>query len=679
MDFFEAQEHARKRTSRLVVLFGLAVLGTIILTYFAVMLILNWARAGRVYDLSELSWFDVQALAGVAAGTLAVIGFASLYKWSQYRGGGAAVAEGVGARRVNPHTTDLHERRLLDVVEEMAIASGVPVPAVFVLDDEPCINAFAAGLTTSDAVVTVTRGTMEKLSRDELQGVLAHEFSHILNGDMRLNVKIAATVFGILVIGLIGRGVLRGLGQGRVRVRGKGGGGIAVILLIGLLLMIIGYIGYFFGRMIQAAVSRQREFLADASAVQFTRNPGGIAGALRKIGGYALGSDLATHKAAEIGHFFFAEGAPVTLFSGLWATHPPLEARIRAIDPQWDGKYFQPPEVVDVKDESFRRLGYGAPPILPAEALRRAYNLPSGVPARVAAAVAPLAAVAQIGSLTPQHVDHARTLLDATPPRLREAARQPGEAPAVVYAMLAGPAGAPGDPSAALLQAKAGAAAAALVAALRPLVAPLPVEIKLPLAQLTLPTLRQLPPADRAAFTATCQALIAADQQLSCFEFAVQKVLLRHLAVAGAPAAAIVQIYSFNAVAGEIAVVLSALAWAGAMTGPARADGTAEADPAAAAAAFQAGAAQLELIASQLALLPPDACEFPRLDTALDKLATASYPIKQRLLSACAHTAGEDNQIRPEEAELLRATADVLGCPMPPLLGEAPAGPPPAS
>ncbi|HTT56596.1 MAG TPA: M48 family metallopeptidase [Opitutaceae bacterium] len=677
MDFFEAQEHARKRTSRLVVLFGLAVLGTIVLTYFAVMLILNWARAGRVYDLSELSWFDVQALAAVAAGTLAVIGFASLYKWSQYRGGGAAVAEGVGARRVDTHTTDLHERRLLDVVEEMAIASGVPVPAVYVLDDEPGINAFAAGLTTSDAVVTVTRGTMEKLSRDELQGVLAHEFSHILNGDMRLNVKIAATVFGILVIGLIGRGILRGLGQGRVRVRGKGGGGIAVILLIGLLLMIIGYIGYFFGRVIQAAVSRQREFLADASAVQFTRNPGGIAGALRKIGGYALGSDLVTHKAAEIGHFFFAEGSPVTLFSGLWATHPPLEARIRAIDPQWDGKYFQPPEVVDVKDESFRRLGYGAPPILPAEALRRAYNLPVGAP--VAAAVAPLAAVAQIGSLTPQHVDHARNLLGATPPRLREAARQPREAPAVVYAMLLGGSGAANDPSTVLLKAKAGDAAAALVADLRPLVAPLPVEIKLPLAQLTLPTLRQLPPADLAAFTATCQALIAADQQLSYFEFAVQKVLLRHLAVGGAPAAAIVQIYSFNAVAGEIAVVLSALAWAGAMTGPERADGTAEADPAAAATAFRAGAGQLELITDQLTLLPPDACEFPRLDAALDKLATASYPIKQRLLSACAHTAGADNQIQPEEAELLRATADVLGCPMPPLLGEPAAGPPPAS
>jgi len=198
------------------------------------------------------------------------------------------------------------------------------------LDTEAGLNAFAAGLTPSDAVVAVTRGTMEKLSRDELQGVVAHEFSHILNGDMRLNVKLAAIVFGILVIGLIGRGILRGLGRGRVRVRGKGGGALAVILAIGLAMMIIGYIGYFFGRLIQAAVSRQREFLADASAVQFTRNPGGIVGALRKIGGYALGSNLASDKAAAIGHFFFGK-EPATFCST--ASGPPTRRSTPASAP----------------------------------------------------------------------------------------------------------------------------------------------------------------------------------------------------------------------------------------------------------------------------------------------------------------------------------------------------------
>ncbi len=672
MDFFEAQAHAKRRTTRLVVLFGLAVLGTILLSYLAAMLFVNWARLRQGYGVAELGWIDPGVLAGVTGATLAVVGLASLYKWSQFRAGGAAVAEGVGGRRVDPHTTDFQERRLLDIVEEMAIASGVPVPAVYVLDDEPCLNAFAAGLTTSDAVVTVTRGTLEKLNRDELQGVVAHEFSHILNGDMRLNVRIAAIIFGILVIGLIGRGILRALTQGRVRTRGKGGGGIVVVLAAGVALMIIGYLGYFFGRLIQAAVSRQREFLADASAVQFTRNPGGITGALRKIGGYALGSNLATHKAAEIGHFFFAEGATSALFGGLWATHPPLDVRIRAIDPRWDGKYFQPAEVVDVQKESFQRVGYGAPPILPADAMRRAYNLPAGQPAPTSRLISlvPAAVLSQVGSLTPQHVDYARALIDSLPERLRAAARQPREAAALVYSLLLDPTGDTGATPDVLLRSPAGAAAADRVRELRPLVGPLSPEARLSLAQLALPALRQLPDSDRAAFAATCAALIAADQKLSYFEYAVQKVVLRHLAVAGAPAAAITQIYSFNAVAGEIAVVLSALAWAGAMAGAEQPDGTVEADPAAARAAFADGAGQLPVIAGQLALVAPDACEFAALDHALDKLGGASLPIKQRLLLAGAHTVSHDQQVRPEEGELLRAIADTLGCPMPPLLSE---------
>jgi Zn-dependent protease with chaperone function len=249
-----------------------------------------------------------------------VVGLASLYKWSQYSSGGSAVAEGVGARRIDPRTADLSERRLLNVVEEMAIAAGIPVPAVFLLEDEPGINAFAAGLTTSDAAVCVTSGTMQKLTRDELQGVIAHEFSHILNGDMRLNLRIAAIVFGILVLGLAGRGILWSL-RGARAPRGKNSGGAVVaILVIGVALLVIGYVGYFFGRMIQAAVSRQREFLADASSVQFTRNPGAITGALKKIGGYALGSSLQTEHAAAIGHFFFAQGF-TSAFGALWATH----------------------------------------------------------------------------------------------------------------------------------------------------------------------------------------------------------------------------------------------------------------------------------------------------------------------------------------------------------------------
>jgi len=671
MDFFEAQEHARKRTVRLVVLFCVAVSGTIVLSYLVAMALVNLHRAQHTYTVDDINWFDPSVLAAVAAGTLTVVGLASLYKWSQFRVGGSAIAEGVGGRRVDPHTTDLNERRLLNVVEEMAIASGVPIPPVYVLDNEASLNAFAAGLTPGDAVVAVTRGTMEKLSRDELQGVVAHEFSHILNGDMRLNVKLAAIVFGILVIGLIGRGILHGFGRGRIRVRGKGGSGVAVILAIGLAMMIIGYIGYFFGRIIQAAVSREREFLADASAVQFTRNPGGITGALRKIGGYAVGSQLATEKAAEIGHFFFAEGFRHPLFNGIWATHPPLGVRIRAVDPQWDGKYFDPSTVVDVRTESFQSVGYGPPPLPADEALRRAYNAPAGVPPLLPSrtiALGASAVMAQIGSLTPRLVDHAHNLLEATPARLRGAARTTREAPALIYGLLTEQHQTVADGQAAILASHAGDDTLALVRELLPHFAGLAADTRLLLAQLALPVLRQLPAAEQSAFSATCHALIQYDAQLSYFEFALQKMVLRNLVIAGEPATVTTQIYSFNAVAAEIGVVLSALAWAGALPKGDLAGGPVTADTRAAEAAFRDGAGQLKLVAGQLSLLSPEACEFSQLDAALDKLSGASFPIKQRLLLACVQTVMHDNEVRDEEAELLRAFAASLGCPMPPLL-----------
>jgi Zn-dependent protease with chaperone function len=410
MDFFEAQARAKKRTTRLVVLFGLAVVGTIAAAYFAAILglgALERQQRGNQYTStginSSISLWQPKIFLGVAAGTLAVVGLASLFKWNQFSSGGSAVAESVGGRRVNSHTTDLKERRLMNVVEEMAIASGTPVPAVYVLDDEPAINAFAAGLTTNDAIVAVTRGTLEKLNRDELQGVVGHEFSHILNGDMRLNLRLTALLFGILVLGLAGRGILWSLRGARFRSRnGKNSGGVLMaIIVIGLALLIIGYVGYFFGRIIQAAVSRQREFLADASAVQFTRNPVGLSGALKKIGGYALGSSLQTSKAAAIGHFFFAQSFRSGL-TGLWATHPPLNERIRAIEPAFDGKMFDPPSMVNVASESFVSAGLAS---------ASSNQPPKPSVARFDAS----AAVASAGALTPEQISNAESLLASLP------------------------------------------------------------------------------------------------------------------------------------------------------------------------------------------------------------------------------------------------------------------------
>jgi Zn-dependent protease with chaperone function len=645
MDFFEAQERARRRSRRLVSLFLLAVAGTVLATYAAALLVLRFTPeepgTGPLWDPGLFS--------GVAAVVVAVVGFASLYKWSQMRQGGGAVAEMVGGRRVSPDARDLAERRLLNVVEEMAIASGVPVPSVYVLDEEPGINAFAAGLSTADAAVAVTRGALEKLTRDELQGVIAHEFSHILNGDMRLNVRIAAVVFGILALGLIGRGILRGLGRGRIRTgggRGKGGG-IALAVAVGATLLVIGYIGYFFGRLIQAAVSRQREFLADASAVQFTRNPAGVGGALRKIGGYALGSSIAETRAQEIGHFFFAQGFR-SFFGGLWATHPPLDERIRAVEPKWDGRLFEPPERVDIERETLAAAGHGPRVAAAAAAPARGPDAP---PARIPFQAS--AVLAGIGSLTETQIEASHRLLEDLPEDLRAAARDSALAAPLVYALLAGPVGDGPNGAGAIVARHDSPAAAEAMRGLRPAAATVPAAAKLPLLQLALAPLRGLagPALDR--FAGTLDELVHADGRVSILEFALQKSVLNTLRRAAAPAAA-PRFQSFQPLAPDFAVLLSALA---------------HASPADSPRAFAHGLAQVPLLAGRIALQPTTACGLETLDEALDRLAAASLPIRRRALVAAAHVVGADGSVSTEEAELYRAVAAVLHCPAPAVNG----------
>ncbi|WP_414664088.1 M48 family metalloprotease [Horticoccus sp. 23ND18S-11] len=661
MDFFEAQARAKKRTSRLLVLFGVAVAGTIVAAYVAAVLLLHYAGANEDqraiygdYDPrgSAVLLWQPGLFGLVSVGTLVVVGLASLFKWREYSAGGSAVAESVGGRRIESNTIELHERRLLNVVEEMAIASGTPVPAVYVMDQEPAINAFAAGLTTSDAVVAVTRGTLEKLNRDELQGVVGHEFSHILNGDMRMNLRIASAIFGILVLGLAGRGILWSLRYSRTRSRDKDGNGLLIaIVAAGVALLIIGYVGYFFGRLIQAAVSRQREFLADASAVQFTRNPQGLTGALRKIGGYALGSNLESNKSAAIGHFFFAQ-AFRSGFTGLWATHPPLDERIRAIDPNFDGKHFEPPEVVDVAHESFVSAG-----LAPAPA-RRANAVPPPIADRPVARLDPAAAraaVQAIGSLTSEQLANAHDLLEATPDRLRVAAQTPGEARVLVFGLLLSDDPAIRSRQRNLVATQSGAEALRQLEGLEPDLQRARPEQKLPLLQIALPALRQIPAATLESFLGTLDELVHADAQVSTFEFALQKLLTHTLALGQTPTKAIIQYHSFQAVADEIGVVLSSLAQ------------SATANAASAENAFATGAAELKLIESRLRFTPESGTQLARLDAALDKLAAASPVIKQRTLAAAAQVVTADGQLLITEAELLRAIAAALDCPMPPL------------
>jgi Zn-dependent protease with chaperone function len=654
MDFFAAEQRARKRTTRLLFLFGFAVAGTIAAGYIGTVVALrvSGARASlnRSYgrdqdqgagDEEPQPFWRPGLFAVVCVGTLAVIGLASLYKWSEFSGGGSAVAESVGGRRVDPHTADPKEHQLLNVVEEMAIASGLPVPAVYIMDDEPAINSFAAGLTSNDAVVTLTKGALDKLSRDELQGVVAHEFSHILNGDMRMNVRVSAIIFGILVIGLAGRATLWGMRYGRFgSSREKGGGGAIVVLAIGLALLVVGYVGYFFGRLIQASLSRQREFLADASAVQFTRNPGGVTGALKKIGGYAIGSTLETHKAAEISHFFFAQGF-VSNFGGLWATHPPLPVRIRAIEPAFDGKFFEPKEVVDVAKEPWSKV-----PHMPA---------PAPAPSPQAAAAFGMAMTMAAGTLSAEGGAAAQALLAEIPASIRAAARSPHDAQILVFGLLLDDDPAVREKQLASVAASEGSEVLRSLQQMDPALRQLKPAHKLPVLQLALPSLKALEPTALGTFAGTLDDLVQADGRVTTFEFALQRLVLRALAINRAPSAPVTQIYSFQAVTTEISVVLSAMAHAS------------SADAVEAARAFAEGAAQLKLVDGMISLLSEADSGLVQLDAALDKLAGASGPIKQRVLMAAAHVVSADGVLLTQEAELLRAVAASLDVPVPPM------------
>lgn len=353
-NFFSQQDLARRNTRILVLLFSLAVLLLLLLTNIIALISLGFVDPQQLsgpWHWQALPWDLVVAVSAVV---LSAVGIAVLIKWLQLRAGGKVVAESLGGIRLSPDSQDPLQRRLLNVVEEMALAANTPVPPVYLLP-ETGINAFAAGYSPSDAVIGVTQGCIEQLNRDELQGVVAHEFSHILNGDMRMNIRLIAILNGILFLGHIGYYMLRGSrGASAARVSSSRSGnnknGAGGILLLALGLVIIGYLGSFFGNLIKAAVSRQREFLADASAVQFTRNPRGIAGALKIIGSHNQRSKIGNSNADENSHLFFAEA--ISRWAAIFATHPPLATRIKRLEPNWNGKFPTPRSAQSVADNA---------------------------------------------------------------------------------------------------------------------------------------------------------------------------------------------------------------------------------------------------------------------------------------------------------------------------------------
>ncbi|MDH3643739.1 MAG: M48 family metallopeptidase, partial [Gammaproteobacteria bacterium] len=430
MNFFQAQDAARRNTWRLAALFVAAVVSLIVLTNLLVAGVYLWT--GNYASTSPRPLLDLMLNMPteywllISTGVVGVVGTASLFKYLTVRGGGRAIAEAVGGQLIHQSTNDLKQRRLLNIVEEMAIASGVPVPPVYLIH-EPSINAFAAGFSADDAVIGINQGTLDHLSRDELQGVVGHEFSHILNGDMRINLRLIAMLHGILFIGTIGYGILRGVGHSRRR---NSDGGLP-ILALGVGLLVIGYSGTFFGNLIKAAVSRQREYLADASAVQFTRNPDGIADCLRKMGGLSVGSTMTGAAAQEISHMFFGQSAQLFM-NNLLATHPPLDARIRAIDPGWDGRFT--PVVLtaaQTSDAHVQPSTSGDSVDVISGLAERVSQLSNSASASsyhgdsINVTVAAPEVSEEVGKLDQASLDSAIGIIDSTDPELREAAHDP--------------------------------------------------------------------------------------------------------------------------------------------------------------------------------------------------------------------------------------------------------------
>ncbi len=615
MNFFEHQDRARGSTKLLVFLFVCAVVALIAITAFVIVFTLDLANEGRtpVVRGFNQAFFATDIFLIVSAVVISVVALGTLYRIRQLGGGGKAVAESLGGRLLNVQTRSDDERKILNVVEEMAIAAGLPVPQVYLIDDA-AINAFAAGYDPQDAVIGVTRGCIQQLSRDELQGVIAHEFSHILNGDMRLNIRLIGWLYGIMVIGLIGYHLLRSSrysGGGRK----KGGG----IIFLGLGLMIVGYAGTFFGNMIKAAVSRQREFLADASAVQYTRNPGGIGGALKRIGGYAGGTAITTADATEISHMLFGPSAHFSLF----ATHPPLTERIRRIEPRWDGKFTER-NVVTVADSE--------PSALPQDARTL---------------------IASIGQLTELGLQEAQARLKSLPPELLSEVHNSLGGCLTLFALIIAASEHPAEKVQwPYLREQLQPGEFFQLRHLFDLVLPMERKLYLPLVDLALPALHQLSADQCQTFMQRLQYLIQADAKVSFFEWCLFRILRAALAPRTVKGGG--TLTDLGQCAEECRVLLSAVAREGNTTEPA------------AVAAFAAGVAALKGHANVGTLLP-SVGDVTLLDDTVNRLRDLQPMQKPLLLAALVQCVRHDGEASSAEVELLRAVGAILNCPVPPL------------
>ena len=636
MDFYARQEAAR-RTTRWLLLAFLVSVALVVLAVDAIVFTLLGATEPGASSRGALVFTTVVVLA--------IICGASLFKTLSLRSGGGVVARSLGGTRVERSTRDPALRRLRNVVEEMAIASGVTMPEVYVLENEDGINAFAAGNSPADAAIAVTRGAATLLKRDELQGVVAHEFSHILNGDMRLNVRLLGWTFGLLAVAIVARIVLQASPRTSSRDRRDGAG---ALMLAALAVMVLGYIGVFFGRLLQAAVSRHRERLADASAVQFTRDPSGLSGALLKIAGVSSGSQLVTPDAEQVAHMLFASG-----LSRVMATHPSIEERLKALNPAFRASELPALAAAAARDAQRQRQADAMPGATAEPAPQPAGPVPVAQFATNAAVIA-----AQAGTIANDQMRYAERVRNSIPEPLRDFADSADHARALTLAVLTSKVPDVQSAQRRILETAYGAELAAQVFAQQGLADSVAPALRLPAVQQLFPALRRLSLAERQKLRDVVNQLALADARIDVFECCLTLLLAANLydeLEAGAQhgSASLLQ------EADSVHVLFCVLA----------AQGTD--DAALAARAFEAG---ISVVLPENRPAFREVAEWPvALRDALARLVHLRPFAKKVLIEGMVRCIAADRKLSVAEGELLRTVCAVLHCPLPPILGQ-PAG-----
>ena len=672
MNFFEHQDKAKRQSKRLYFIFALAVIGIVLLVDLLVAFAVMYFGATQS-NLGQVNLFSGQWLEDnfgiMAASTLITSGFigaSSLYKTVRLGFGGGAVAKDMGGTLVTADNTDPLRKRLYNVIEEMAIASGTPMPEVYVMEHEGAINAFAAGSQPSNAAIAVTRGALEQFDRDELQGVIAHEFSHVLNGDMRINIRLMGVLFGILVISLIGRTILRSTRHNRFSSRDNKG--ISAVLMIGGALTLIGWIGLTIGRLIKAAVSRQREFLADASAVQFTRQTDGIKQALMKIAATRNSSLLKATDPEEVSHMLFSKG--LRSFSGMFATHPPLPERLLAIDPN-----FTPSQITDLAlnlEKNAKRVAEQAEKEIAEEAKKAKDNEDKTGMSKALGGLGvllPGALSDAIGNPAIEHVIYAESLRQELPSKLLNAAHdQDKDVFHLTLALLLHPDKTQQSKQIAILEKQLGADRVAKVKDYYQELNKKSEQFRLPLLDLAFPALKRRSLEELHFLRDLIEKIIHTDNKVEPFEYALSRVLASHLADVWEP-------YAVGKASKKPAELQSAIQHLFAVVSLEGSHDNATNEQ-----AYKDGIDYLVKQPKSLKLLKhfkleelntyqePDNNWIQSLDQGLLNLDALPMSIKQILIEALSITIAFDDEVSLVESELLRAICSTLHCPLPPML-----------